>query len=453
MSHQPPYHCVAYSLLVCLGLSKEFHLKMATWAQTLSANSGVTDNRTAPSSTKTRDAQLETSAVNGVTSSASIISPYCLQLISAFASFPDVLQLRRASRQLAHYISSDDLIWEDQLRYFYREMTNVYGNILLRADFACAELHGFQRFAVHHRLYMFDCQRVWNLSEFTSIRDDRTGLFTVPLYTDVQKLVLPSSRRQMVGAALSVEHLPQHRTPIRIFQPSRNTSSGADEDMLQYVLTLSREELNHSHTNPFMNAGLSVRDPCYSSSQLMTMVDTWHGPNLEWRFGVSDKTTSESEAFLTCLSLTLSGAMRRRLHLPNHHRAVRNNGQTSRRRLGNQDAESVENGIPEQNMILSNFRGALLEISESEVSQLCLGLELKYREAIHLFVHGESKYSTLTADRVYPSSWVRYFLLPEVCNENICAFLIVDPLRALILVQELCDWESDIPLHDDWSIR
>lgn len=49
-------------------------------------------------------------------------------------------------------------------------------------------------------------------------------------------------------------------------------------------------------------------------------------------FEVKDMTSEEDDTFMLALRETLTKALRRRLHLGNHHRGLRNNGQTSRHR-------------------------------------------------------------------------------------------------------------------------
>ncbi|KAG5495082.1 hypothetical protein JKF63_02135 [Porcisia hertigi] len=100
-------------------------------------------------------------------------------------------------------------------------------------------------------------------------------------------------------------------------------------------------------------------------------------------------TEDEDPAFLRRLSETFRSAKHRRLHLGNHHRAVRNNGQTTRNRLGRSfdagasDARSFSLSAanaagtttppqhpPPMNRMLHKFSGVLLEITEREAKMV-----------------------------------------------------------------------------------
>lgn len=100
---------------------------------------------------------------------------------------------------------------------------------------------------------------------------------------------------------------------------------------------------------------------------------------------VRDCTAEEDPRFLQRLAETLRSAKHRRLHLGNHHRAVRNNGQTTRNRAGrggdgaafsvSLTASGGPGGArspapppppPPMNRMLRGFHGDLLEITEKE---------------------------------------------------------------------------------------
>ncbi|KPA76631.1 hypothetical protein ABB37_07490 [Leptomonas pyrrhocoris] len=124
-------------------------------------------------------------------------------------------------------------------------------------------------------------------------------------------------------------------------------------------------------------------------SELLTVIDSINNNALDQlhHHKVRDCTADEDPKFVRRLAETLRSAKHRRLHLGNHHRAVRNNGQTTRNRAGrivNADSGaafsvSVTSGAgggasspqpppppPPMNRMLRGFHGDLLEITQRE---------------------------------------------------------------------------------------
>ncbi|CAC9531552.1 conserved hypothetical protein [Leishmania infantum JPCM5] len=134
---------------------------------------------------------------------------------------------------------------------------------------------------------------------------------------------------------------------------------------------------------------------------------------------VRNCTEDEDPAFLQRLSETLRSAKHRRLHLGNHHRAVRNNGQTTRNRAGRSagagsaDAPSLSLSAagtatppqqpPPMNRMLRGFHGDLLEITERE-AQLVAGTLLGMPRVIDEFVAFRCYDPALLYHRLYSSS-------------------------------------------------
>lgn len=395
--------------------------------------------------------------------------PGCFQCISSFLEYGDVLQLRAVCKLLKRYITDDDIIWEEQLRRFRVEMRNLYGATLLRTDFATSSsLSGFEQFEVEHKLYDFDSRRTWCLHEDSSIRDEETGMFTIPLY-QAHEVSYPEDdfivqEEQTVGAPPRLKRVLPQAFPISILQPKRSTHDDLvpvdmndEEAVLRYVLALSAREGGSSASphqlNPFEHAASTTANPFYHTGQLMSMVDELRRMSSTdgGRFEVMDITAEQNPNFVTALSLTLSAAKRRRLHLKNHHRALRNNGQSTRNRLGAQTSrvENTDQRLPAENQVLSCFTGQLLEISSEEMLNLSYEqLDKRWYNVIKAFIRGSGEVSSKEShvtERVYPPEWARYFLLPEVCKDHTLGLLVVDPLRALFLVQKekFVDNDSD----------
>ncbi|KAK7196930.1 hypothetical protein NESM_000635300 [Novymonas esmeraldas] len=208
-------------------------------------------------------------------------------------------------------------------------------------------------------------------------------------------------------------------------------------------------------------------------------------------YHVRDFTADEDPAFLQRLSETLRGAKHRRLHLGNHHRAVRNNGQTTRNRAGRStDAPSSSwtgvntggggatppQGPPPMNRMLRGFHGDLLEITERE-AQLVVGTLLDMPRVIDDFVVFKCydpallyrvlnpPYTVAAAARdttgssaasATPSSaspltplpfFTRFFIAPELCHGGHIAVIAVDVVRVLVVVgQEVMSRD-----HPDWA--
>lgn len=75
--------------------------------------------------------------------------------------------------------------------------------------------------------------------------------------------------------------------------------------------------------------------PFLQPSELLTVMEMINsGMAAQSRVQVRDVTAQQPHLFLQALEETLKSAKRRRLHLGNHHRAVLNNGQTTRNRSG-----------------------------------------------------------------------------------------------------------------------
>lgn len=382
------------------------------------------------------------------------LSPGCFQVIASFLSYGDLQEMCRVSKKIENILAADNVLWEDQLISFHSEMRNLYGDHLLRSDFACIpESDVFSQFMAERGLYDFDSNRTWNLHEYTQIRDETTGVFTIPLYREPTcgKGERGKEKLPMIGAPPFAESISNEDLSVRILHPERRSSAAAppvdmndEEAMLQYALTLSMKTSSASQRhNPFTDAHVNVAQPFYTPTQLLTMVDEVRRVVTSDRYGLYDKTDEECDTFLSVLSTTLSGAKRRRLLLKNHHHALRNNGQTSRRRMGSQQAHQDPNStpIPTENRILAAFTGTLIEISAAETIQLCQKmLDKKWLAAVQTFVSGANENGRETTDpplpRPYPKEWVRYFLIPEVCVERRLGIVIIDPIRAFLLVQE-----------------
>lgn len=389
--------------------------------------------------------------------------PGCLQGVSQFLSYTDVLELRSVCKQLFRFIMEDDYLWEGQLKDFHTEMENLYGGTLLRTDFAFSPKGGFEQFAMEHRLYNFDCLRAWNLQDYVTLRDERTGFFTVPLYQKPR--VHPGSSspdvslKQEIGSPLLLRDVESRGVPISLYTIKRKHQNPkpidmSDEDaMLQYALALSVAEAIGNDSHPFQFAQSKLSQETFSPSQILSLIDDFSARLCDTGhpLHVEDVTDEESSEFISTLSLTISAVKRRRLHLDSHrHRYY--NGQNSRPRYSPGSLLKDVN-LPPVNRMLSSFTGKLVEISQPEMLWLCqTELRKEWVEAIELFLGCPSSHSRGTGwrscvaplhseadsrERVYPAEWIRCFLLPEVCQQHVLALLLVDPVRAFFLIEEI----------------
>lgn len=383
----------------------------------------------------------------------------CIQQISRLLEYRDVFELQRTCKLLHNLIFNDDVLWEDQCSAYYFELQNLYCSNLLRTDFAGLDLHGQDGFRSLLHLYNFDTVRLWHLDDCFTLTDEFTGMFSIPLYRDdgnkMDENGCPIYGEQQVGAPLLVQSLPSKALPIRVFKPYRKTLAFPDnpedeEAGLRYALALSALESKKFQSNPFEYAFLEAAEPVYSPGELLTMAESFYTSREFTRLQCSDQTEQENCVFLSSLSKTLTAAKQRRLHLGNHHRAVRNNGQRSRNRLGgladsHKDPDSATLPV---NKMLADFSGALLEVSAEEISNLCDSLlGEKCLSAIKDFVEvaPNTGSSASYTNRVFPKEWVRYFILPEVCKEGRIGLLVVDPVRILCLVENERENNEYIP--------
>lgn len=348
---------------------------------------------------------------------------------------------------------------------------------------------------------------------------------------------IPVARMQAVGAAaVGVEGT----LPIRIWKPLREcplaSTTGesewhsgdvprtADEEEVDflYALALSEAEANglppplppllsHTratrqeafsllHTSPFASFP-EASSPTQSSSryhrppsppspqylttgEIMTIVDLLQlRSTYQSRVPVQDVTAEEDPAFLLALRETLKGAQRRRLYLGNHHRAILNNGQTTRHRRGGgrptfsqaqQTGREPSLGAalsppsppppPPINRMLRHFTGELLEIELVEARQLCDMVLSKAAHQLDDFVHFHSRgarravqrggtSSPLLPPSVGPSSRAgstpasppgaseqypptRFFIATELCRNGRIGLIVVDVVRVLVIVDD-----------------
>lgn len=402
--------------------------------------------------------------------------PGCVLGVSQFLSYADVLELRSVCKQLFRFIMEDDYLWEEQLKHFHTEMENLYEGTLLRTDFALLPKGGFKRFAMEHHLYHFDSLRAWNLQDYITLRDEHTGFFTVPLYQKPR--VQPSSsssdvlRKQEIGAPLLLRDVESRSIPISLYTIKRQHQDlkpvdMSDEDaVLQYALALSiAEAASGNDSHPFQCIQQKLSHETFSPSQILSLVDDFsarqHGG--EHLLHVEDVTYEESAEFISALSLTISAVKRRRLHLDSH-RHRNSNGQNTRPRYF-PGSPLKDTNVPPVNRMLSSFTGQLVEISQTEMLSLCqTQLRKEWVEAIELFMGCSSSHSSGTgpcsrvlplhseADsrgRVYPAQWIRCFLLPEVCQQHVLALLLVDPVRAFFLIEEIVTIADDPEMEPD----
>lgn len=391
--------------------------------------------------------------------------PGCIQYISNFLSYGDVLQLRSACKQLNNFITADDVLWDTQLAVFRAEMGNLYGATLLRTDFAFSAKTGFERFMVERRLYHFDSMRTWNLQEHTSLRDESTGIFTVPLYQKGAEHLSRSewnlSEKQEIGAPLPLEKVEKLVIPIHFYsiktedhQDAKPLDMNDEEAVLKYVLAQSVAESGRNNYHPFEYASEKFSRRILSPSQILSSLDRFSTllSENEGQLHIEDTTEVENPEFISALSLTLSAVKRRRL-LIDKRQYRQSNGQSVYRSFFQGLPCEVED-VPQENKILSSFTGKLLEISRKEMLSLCRTLLQKESIAsIETFMGYEASHSigirpksgshgvpfsngTIPVGRIYPVEWCRCFLLPEVCQEHAVALLIVDPIRAFFLIED-----------------
>ncbi|CAD2217728.1 hypothetical protein ADEAN_000520800 [Angomonas deanei] len=171
------------------------------------------------------------------------------------------------------------------------------------------------------------------------------------------------------------------------------------------------------------------------------------------------------QCYREALLQTLTSARRRRVHLGSHHRAIRNNGRGTRNRLDGQRPTQAElnegNYTYPINALLENFKGLLLEITETEARGVCQDILHKpylvddfllrnvmypKKEKGHQASYSDSGVmndarsdAEITA-AVCNDTLVHYYLMPEVVNnveEGICVgLLVVDPVRLLLVVEK-----------------
>jgi hypothetical protein len=216
-----------------------------------------------------------------------------------------------------------------------------------------------------------------------------------------------------------------HSSPPANDTPA-NLAGMSEEEVLAYVMQLSLQEAQesaaataehhspvparttppaespHSAYNSPNTASKSATDPmCWPQthyrgtpgsaslplSELLAVIDSINNSAFDQlhHHQVRDCTAAEEPEFLHRLAETLRSAKHRRLHLGNHHRAVRNNGQTTRNRTGRSGgavaptslsvsvasagaggAGSQQQQPPPMNRMLRGFHGDLLEITERE---------------------------------------------------------------------------------------
>ncbi|CAG9580697.1 conserved hypothetical protein [Leishmania major strain Friedlin] len=366
----------------------------------------------------------------------------------------------------------------------------------------------------------------------------------------------------------------RHRSHVSLASSISASLSGmTEEQVIEYVMRLSLAEAQQttSRSSPSApateapsNAKPAATDPVGSATQqqpklyrhrhyrganpaaslplseLLAILDAFTNnasDQLQYHH-VRNCTEDEDPAFLQRLSETLRSAKHRRLHLGNHHRAVRNNGQTTRNRAGRSagagsaDAPSLSLSAagtatppqqpPPMNRMLRGFHGDLLEITERE-AQLVAGTLLGMPRAIDEFVAFRCYDPALLYHRLHPSStaidrvdtrgtpreargeapWLkdnsvlsdsvshisrqttqvgsseptyqsvetpaaipplttrtpplrplpfftRFFLAPELCHDGYIALIVVDVVRALVIVEKEVvttdnpDWASPL---------
>lgn len=234
-------------------------------------------------------------------------------------------------------------------------------------------------------------------------------------------------------------------------------------------------------------------------SALLAVLDALNNKALDQlqHYHVRNCTDHEDPDFLRRLAETLRSAKHRRLHLGNHHRAVRNNGQTTRNRAGRpvaatgsaeQSSLSVSGANagggtttpplqpqpqpqppPPMNRMLRGFHGDLLEITERE-AQLVAGTLLGMPRVIDEFVVFRCYDPALLYRKLHPPPathtdsvardkrrgaaplkplpfFTRFFLAPELCHDGFIALIVVDVVRALVIVEK----EAVATDNPDWA--
>lgn len=185
----------------------------------------------------------------------------------------------------------------------------------------------------------------------------------------------------------------------------------SEEEMLEYVLRLSAQEAEMEigvasdpatpiiETSTDSSTRQCHKDPSVRASEfrlhggvslplkdLLTVVDMMNNNTIDQlhRYQVQNCTAEEDPVLLSVLAETLRSAKHRRLRLGNHHRAVRNNGATTRNRLGRIPADTDRGPTgtgeitaseaaahpPPMNRMLRQFKGHLLEITKYEAFQV-----------------------------------------------------------------------------------
>ncbi|CCW63122.1 unnamed protein product [Phytomonas sp. EM1] len=217
-------------------------------------------------------------------------------------------------------------------------------------------------------------------------------------------------------------------------------------------------------------------------SEIMTLIDLINsGTPVQSLIPLIEVTTREDELVLLALTETLKGAQRRRLHLGNHHRALANNGQTTRRRLGPtslrrprppaaasssfspspistsplapfppvsspswEDSTSPSPVLPPPpvNSMLRGFTGVLLEVYRREMYRFCeefLGSSQRLDDFI-LFDAANSSWwrggGGEGAASLGFATGTRFFLAPELCRGGRVGLVVVDAVRMLIVVED-----------------
>ena len=203
---------------------------------------------------------------------------------------------------------------------------------------------------------------------------------------EVLAYVMQLSLQEAQAAAAAASPAPARTTPAA---PSPQSPSYEMSACLAKTAATTTDPLCWPH-NHYRGAPGSVSLPL---SELLIIVDSINNNALDQlrHHQVRDCTADEEPRFLRRLAETLRSAKHRRLHLGNHHRAVRNNGQTTRNRAGRNIAtldspafnvsftfgasgasspsaqsQSQPQPPPPMNRMLRGFHGDLLEITERE---------------------------------------------------------------------------------------
>ncbi|KAG5469395.1 hypothetical protein LSCM1_02612 [Leishmania martiniquensis] len=325
-----------------------------------------------------------------------------------------------------------------------------------------------------------------------------------------------------------------HSSPSPPAAEMRSDVNGTAADSLGPATQQQRRPYQHRH---YRGADPEASLPL---SELLAVLDAFTNNACDQLhyYHVRNCTEDEDPAFLRRLSETLRSAKHRRLHLGNHHRAVRNNGQTTRNRAGRSVAagspdapslsptatHSVGTATPPQqqppmNRMLRDFHGDLLEITERE-ARMVVGTLLGMPLVIDDFVAFRCYDPALLYRKLYPSATImarsdtrgtarealgappslndrsllseamslitgqamgaersdfvhqsveavaephmpasgtpplrplpfftRFFLAPELCHDGYIALIVVDVVRALVIVEK----EVDTTDNPDWA--